>query len=148
MDRDAFTRELGLRQGRIQPAGVAPLAGSHVFCLGWDGEGHYEELAPGDFVQIEQEATFTPGTKVFRATAIVRPPSYIPPGHKWVLRLLVDDVVLVEHRLIEGGRTRQLVLSANVSKVAPGNHFVTLRLQFLTDDDVQYIVAADFECGP
>jgi hypothetical protein len=144
---DAFNRELGTRQGRIKPAGVIAPSGDWVCVLGFDGF-RTEELAPGDFVQIEQEATFTAGTKLLRVTCIVAPPATIPTGYKWILQLLVDDVVYAEHRLVAGGRTRTRSLAANVSKLAGGNHFATVRLWFVTDDTQVYSANASAECGP
>ena len=144
---DAFNRELGTRQGRIEPSGVLAPSGTWVCCLGFDGV-RTEELAPGDFMQVEQEATLTAGTKLVRATCIVKPPASIPDGYKWVIQFLVDDVVLVEQRLRAGGLTRTRSFAANVSKLAGGNHIFTFRLRFLTDDDQQYIALASFECGP
>lgn len=145
---NAFTREVGTRQGRIAPTGVTPVQSTHVFCLGIDGTDAYDVMTPGDFVQVEQEATFTPGTKLFRVTAQVRPPAVIPNGYKWVFQILVDDVVLVEHRLVAGDVTRTRAFALNVSKLAAGDHIVTMRLRFLTDDNTSYIVMASSECGP
>lgn len=144
---DAWTRELATKQGRITPA-LGAVAGTKAFCLGFDTPGHAAVLAPGDFAQIEQEATFTPGTRIFRMSARVRPPTLIPTGYKWVLSLLVDDVEMTSIRLDAGGPTRTRTLDANVSKLAAGNHFVTIRLRLLTDDNTQYIVLASIECGP
>lgn len=145
---DAFSRQLGTAQGRIAPAGTSPLAGSAVMCLGFDGASRFEMLAPGDFVQVEQQATFTAGTKLFRIPVIVRAPASIPAGYKWCVRILLDDTLVVEHRIVAGDTTRRRDFAINVSKVAAGNHIITVRLVFLTDDDQQYVVASSFECGP
>src|SRR5690242_11776212 len=97
---NAFTRGLAKSQGRIAPVDVEPSQGSYVFCLGVDGADRYDSFTPGDFAQVEQQAEFTAGTKLFRVTAKIRPPKVIPAGFKWVFQVLVDDVVLAEHRLV------------------------------------------------
>ncbi len=145
---NAFTRELGTRQGRIAPVDASPTAGLFVFCLGVDRVGLAQDLLPGDFTQIEQEATFASGARLFRVRANLRHPASIVSGYKWVFQVLLDDVVMNEYRLPADGRTRRRDFAINVSKVAPGLHVVTLRLRFTTDDNVQYIGFASTECGP
>ncbi len=128
MSLNAWTRELGTRQGRIAPLGVTPPAGAEAFCLGFDLPNHFDQLVDGDYAQVEQVATFTPGTKIFRARAIMRPPRVVPDGVRWVLSMLVDGVELTAIELRPGGPTRARLLSANVSKLSGGAHTVTLRL--------------------
>lgn len=145
---DAWSRDLGTNQGRIEPVGAVAPAGAMVLCLGFDTPLRFEELAPGDFVQVAQEAGFAAGARVLRITAIVRPPAVIPAGYKWVLSLRIDDDEHASYRLVAGGPTRQKNFAANISKLASGSHVVTLRLQFLTDDAALYVALADFELGP
>lgn len=140
---DVWTREFGSKQGRIAPSGASPLAGTQVFCLGFDRSKRFDEIQPGDFAEVSQENTFTAGTKIFRAPVEVRPPAATPTGTKWVVQLLIDEKVYAEHVLVAGGVTRKRVLSANVSKLAGGNHVVTLRLQFLNTNTDQFIVMAN-----
>lgn len=132
MSLDAFNREAGVRQGRIVPAGASPLAGSDVFCLGYDGVLHAEELVAGDFTEIAQTASFTAGTKLFRVNVIVRPPTEVPAGLAWVLALTIDSTVVASLTLEPGGKTRTRTLTANVSKVAAGTHTVTISLQLVS----------------
>ncbi len=129
MSLDAWTRELGTQQGRITPLGAAASSGEKVFCLGWDVAGHFDEFAHGDFAQIEQTATFTADTKLFRVRASVRPPLVIPDDFEWTLSLLVDGVEAVTVTLVAGANTRIYDLAANVSKLA-GPHTIAVRLLF------------------
>lgn len=124
MTLNAFTRELGTRQGRIAPVGASPVAGNYVFCLGLDGK-RTEILQPGDFVQVAQQSTFEPGTKVIHIHATIVPPHAMPSGYRWRVSLLVDDVVIAG-QIIDRPRTRRF--SANVSKMSSGEHVVAVRL--------------------
>lgn len=146
--RTAWNRELGTKQGRIRPASVPSISGDYAFCLGFDDPGHFDLVTPGDFVLIEQRAVFTPGTKLLRIRANVRPPKAVPIGHKWVLEVMLDDVVKSIHTLAPGGPTRARLFSVNVSKVAAGSHTVTVRLRLLRTDSHQYISQASFEVLP
>lgn len=128
-DLTPWNRELGTKQGRITPAAVAPQEGTKVFCLGWDLPGHNDELVFDDFAAIEQTATFDVSTRLLRITAIIRPPTVIPAGTKWVVDVLIDSVVVVSH-LLAVGPTRRRNFSVNVSKFAAGDHAVMLRLRF------------------
>lgn len=129
MSLDAFNREAGTRQGRIAPVGAAPLDGVEVFCLGFDGAQHTEQLNVGDYTSVSQTSLFDAGTKLFRISAVVRPPASVPTGLKWVLSLQVDAVVVSSITLVPGTRTRTRTMTANVSKVSHGTHTVSLTLQ-------------------
>lgn len=126
---NAWTRELGTKQGRIAPAGVAPLQGISVFCIGFDGAGHTDHLNLGDFADVSQTATFQTSTRIFRMSAVVRPPRTAPTGTQWRLSLRIDDVEVVAQILKPGGKTRVRHFAANVSKINDGfDHKVALRL--------------------
>lgn len=124
----SFNRYPGTKQGRIAPKGAAPVAGDYVFCLGHDDPRHFEQLRVNDFIKVEQSNTFTPGTRVFRATVRVRPPEAVPTGLQWSLQLIIDNVIMAQHILAPGARLRTRTLSANVSKFSAGEHTVAVRL--------------------
>ena len=44
-----FQRDLGRTQGRIEPAGFAPVEGTYAFVLGSDAPGVFGRFMPGDF---------------------------------------------------------------------------------------------------
>ena len=145
----AFNRALGTKQGRIKPAHAIPFSGEYVFCLGHDDPGHTDDIAPGDFALVEQHATFEAGTKLLRLKASVRPPKEVPPGHKWVLELLVNDKLAVAADLVPGMRQRRRSFALNVSKLDHAKkHFVTARLRFVAIGQAQFISLASFEIGP
>lgn len=144
---DAWNRDLGGSQGRIVPATVDPIAGSYVFCLGFDEPLREEDLAPGDFAQLEQANDITPGAKLLRVTSIIRPPSTVPAGQFWAVQLLLNDVVKVQYELIPGGRTRTRQFAINVSKLSHIVYNLTMRLVLLTNDSTQYITSASYDMG-
>lgn len=145
----AFNRELGAKQGRIVPAAMNPITGEYVFCLGHDTPGHTETMQAGDFALVEQTNSFSVGAKVLRIKARVRPPATTPPGHVWLLDVMLDDVVKIRHRLRAGGPVRDRSFALNVSKLVPGStHILTICLRLATEDLTQYVSMASFECGP
>ncbi len=129
-DLTPWTRELGTQQGRITPAVVVPPAGTKVFCLGWDLPDHFDELVIGDYAQVSQTAAFAAGARLLRVTALVRAPRVIIAGTRWIVEVLIDNVVRVRHVLVAGAPIRRRNFSINVSKLAAGSHTVTLRLRF------------------
>ncbi len=58
MALNAWNRDFGTWQGRIQPSGFVPAEGEYVFVLGSDVEGLFQQLDIGDYVEIEQTAAF------------------------------------------------------------------------------------------
>lgn len=130
----AWSRELGTNQGRITPSEVSPPAGTFVFCLGFDEPGRFEALRPGDYAEVEQTATFAVGAKLFRVTAVVRPPTAaVPENTRWAFQLIIDEKLYAQHILASGSVLRTRQLAANISKLPAGAHTVKLRLQLLSN---------------
>jgi acyl dehydratase len=131
---DAFSRELGTKQGRIAPTAVLPPQGAYVMCLGYEGGHRPEHLAPGDFAEVTQVAAWPTGTKLIAVTAQVAPPTTPLPadaGLRWVVQLLIDNVEFARHGFTGTDlRVRVRHLSANVSKLAatPTTHELKIRL--------------------
>lgn len=131
MALNAFTRELGSKQGRIIPAGWTAPAGSYVFVLGFDGASHFEELNIGDFAEVSQTAEFGAGARVVRVRTRFRPPASMPAGAAWKFSIKVDATELYS-RVIAPGRTLDRSdIGVNVSKVGGGNHALTFRLELV-----------------
>lgn len=134
MPLNAWTREAGTQQARIEPTGWTAPEGTHVFVLGFDTPGHFELLNVGDYAEVSQTGTFTGGvgnTKLIRVKARLRPPSAMPSGLGWKFSLKLDGTERVS-RVLTPARLRDCVdLAANVSKFAGGNHTVTLRVELV-----------------
>jgi hypothetical protein len=124
---NAFTREFGVRQGRIEPVDGAT-EGDFAFVLGFDTPGRFELLDIGDNIEVRQTAEFQAGEKVVRVAVRLRGPASIPAGHKWVFELIIDGDVRAT-RDIHAGDDRELVeFMANCSKVGAGNKLLAMRL--------------------
>lgn len=100
MGLTAFTRDVAITQGRIEPANWTPQdAGAWVFGLGRDDPGIAEVLNVGDSVLVSQAFGWSGGGYVLRAPARLRPPSTIPLGVWWRASLLVDGVEVIGHTI-------------------------------------------------
>lgn len=126
---NAFTRELGLQQGRLQPVGVTPADGDWALVLGTERAGDVWALNVGDYLEWTQTAQFAASTTLFRITAArFRGPAAPTVGAAWRFLLLVDGVERARHD-IEAGRTvDKVTLAANVTALA-GTYPITLRLE-------------------
>lgn len=125
MELDAFSSQVGLTQGRLDPA----RAGEHAFVLGDELGGRVAELTPGDFAEVAQDADVT-DVDIVRVWLRLRVPDDVPPDLAWVASITVDDRV-VARGTARPGQTRDLTdLIGNVSKLA-GTHRVAVRLELV-----------------
>lgn len=123
MEFTAFTRRLGIGQGRIQTEDGA------LFVLGDNELGRFAELAPGDFVEAVQLVDLT-DVKIVRAPVRLRTPASMPANLAWEVSVVVDGV---KHGRMCGWPGRERVLSdlgANVSKLT-GVHEIGVRLELV-----------------
>lgn len=98
MGLTAWTRQLGVVQGRIEPTDWTPQdGGSWVMCLGRDLPGYVDQLNVGDSVTVSQGATWNTTGNIVRTPARMRPPSpaNLPLGAWWRCSLLIDGVEVV-----------------------------------------------------
>ncbi len=86
-----FQRDLGRTQGRIEPAGFAPVEGTYVFALGSDAPGVFGRFLPGDFAEVAQTIDLT-GMSFVRFAAALRGPSAAPARGTWRFAVLLDGV--------------------------------------------------------
>ena len=129
MELDAFTRRLGLGQGRIQPINAPVPSGDHVFVLGEDAPGRFFDLETGDHAEVTQETDLT-DVDLVRAALRLRVPRTLPAGLAWDVSILVDGAKAAT-ATCKPGCTRVLTdLAANVSKLA-GLHVVGVRLELV-----------------
>jgi hypothetical protein len=128
MALNAFTRDLGTGQGRIQPSGFTPVAGSlFAFVLGHDKPGMQADVNIGDFFEVSQIESFG-SAKFLRCVARLRAPLALPAGVAWKLSLRIDGVERAS-QIVQAGRTRdRMDLAANVSKLS-GNRTLAFRLE-------------------
>lgn len=125
MELDAFSSQVGLTQGRLDPG----LNGEHVFVLGDELGGRVAEMSPGDFAEVAQDADVT-DVDLVRVWLRLRVPDDVPPGLAWVAAITVDDRV-VARGTVRPGQTRDLTdLLGNVSKLA-GTHRIAVRLELV-----------------
>jgi len=125
VELDAFSSQVGLTQGRLDPASD----GEHVFVLGDELGGRVAELSPGDFAEVAQDADVT-DVDVVRVWLRLRVPDDLPPDLAWVASITVDDRV-VARGTARPGQTRDLTdLLGNVSKLA-GTHRIAIRLELV-----------------
>lgn len=126
-----FNAYAGTKQLRVQPQDFPAIISNHVFVLGQDQTRHRFWLNVGDSVQVYQTSDFL-GAKLLSFSCRVRDtdfPMPTSPNLKWKVSLLIDAFEAASH-IIE--RTRELFqLNANISKAAPGNHTVTLKLELV-----------------
>ncbi len=122
---DAFCRNLGVTQGRVE---VAP--GELRFVLGELEPGRLFDLATGDFAEVVQTTDLT-GITLVRVRLTLRAPAGIPAGSAWEASIVVDGAKLARIAC-ESGRTRAITdLAANVSKLT-GAHEVGVRLELVS----------------
>ncbi|RJS13761.1 hypothetical protein DRW03_35885 [Corallococcus sp. H22C18031201] len=126
----AFTRRLGLAQGRIRPQRTTPAAGEYLFVLGDEEPGHFFESAPGDCAEVTQAVDVT-GLALVRCALHFRVPPGAQTGLAWEASLVVDGVKYA--RCIgRSGRERLVTdMAANVSKLS-GVHTVGVRLELVS----------------
>lgn len=125
MELDAFRSQVGLTQGRLDPAS----RGERVFVLGDELGGRVAELSPGDFAEVAQDADVT-DVDLVRVWLRLRVPDDVPPGLAWVAAITVDDRVIARGTA-RPGETRDLTdLLGNVSKLA-GTHRIAVRLELV-----------------
>lgn len=126
----AFDRKLGLTQGRIEPSGCLPSAGSWVMCLGSDETGCFEELNVGDKVEVSQTIADTTGMCLVRLRATCRGPDAVVAGAGWKLSWFVDSV-LQSSRIVWPSRIVDLDdLVFNLYGLT-GTHILKVRLEVI-----------------
>lgn len=109
---DAFTRNLGITQGRVEDVGVV---------LGNLAQGRDANLVPGDFAEVLQQVDLT-GVSILRVRG-----RFELRGAQWELSVLVDGRKLGRLE----GRTRVVTdLGADVSTLS-GVHEIAVRLEYL-----------------
>lgn len=130
MGLNAFTRDVGSIEGRVEPENWVPQdSGSWVFCIGRDQIGFDDTINVGDAALVEQSAPFV--CNVFRVNARMRPPTTIPDGVWWRASMLVDGVEVVG-KIFPPRRVRDFHDWAwSFAHNAAGNHAVAFRLQLL-----------------
>ena len=127
---NAWTREPGITQGRIEPTGFVPPEGDFVFVLGRDVPGRLENLEVGDFVEIKQSADFGADVNFVRFRGRIRGAVTMPSGRSWKVSVLVNGVEQTA-RIIEPGRTKELIdMCVNVSKLT-GDNELKFRLELI-----------------
>ena len=129
MDLTAFESRLGLGQGRIRPAGIAPVTGEHVFVLGEDEPGRFFDLAAGDHAEVLQEVDLS-GVDLVRTHLHMRVPASLPTNLAWEASILVDGRKLASATCLPGRQRTIDDLAANVSKLS-GLHVVGVRLELV-----------------
>ena len=129
MDLTAFESRLGLGQGRIRPAEVAPVAGEHLFVLGEDQPGRFFDLAAGDHAEVLQDVDLS-GVDLVRTHLHMRVPASLPANLAWEASILVDGMKLASATCLPGRRRTISDLAANVSKIS-GLHVVGVRLELV-----------------
>ncbi len=120
----AFDARVGLDQGRLprRPAG-----GDFAFVLGSTLSERVEDLAPGDFVQVDRVADVTGATFVRFGLDLFVPRS-TPAGYEWRVGLLLDGVEVVSAAGWKGLRRAPADLAINVSKLS-GEHTIGVRVR-------------------
>ena len=86
-----FQRDLGRTQGRIEPAGFAPVEGTYAFVLGSDAPGVFGRFMPDDYAEIAQTVDLT-GMSFVRFAAALRGPNVAPAHGAWRFAVLLDGV--------------------------------------------------------
>ncbi len=125
---NAWSRGLGIRQGRLRPVGWVPSDGSYAFALGSDTAGEFADLRAGDYASVSQIADIAPGTKVLRISTRLRgPQTDLPAGLNWRFSLFVDDVEATFVELKAGKTFDKVDLAANVAKLS-GPHRIEIRV--------------------
>jgi hypothetical protein len=98
----AFSRQLGVSQGRIAPANSVVRDGSFVFCLGSDTPKQTYSFNLGDGARIEQSCDVT-GVHFVRFKVDMRGAAVVPAGMAWLVSWGVDGTVSGS-RIITAGR--------------------------------------------
>jgi len=129
MELDAFTSRLGLGQGRIRPASLAPGSARYAIVLGEDEPGRFFDLAVGDRAEVVQDTDLT-GIDLVRAHLGLRVPASVPEGFAWEASIVVDGVKQATATARPGRSRRVTDLAANVSKLS-GMHTVGVRLELV-----------------
>lgn len=138
---DAFTREFGTEQGRIQPADFTPPEGQYVFCLGADREGLLATFEPGDYVEVAQTADFGDGayrTRVVSVSALLRCPLVptLSPQPWWEFQVRVDGTARAKRKLNpRRGKTHERTLTnvaVSVADLTVGTRTLAFRLALVT----------------
>lgn len=124
-----FDTEMGVRQGRLEPAGWIPPSGEHVFVLGSDlpGDMHYIEV--GDHSEVSQDVDLA-GVNFIRAKLRLRNSSLLPSDLNWEASILVDGVKKATMTVGPGWTRDRKDMAANVSKLT-GTHQVSVRLELV-----------------
>jgi hypothetical protein len=130
---NAFNRDIGSKQGRLQPIGWLAPEGDYAFVLGYDAIGHAEQLLLGDYCEINQTADVGGDTCLMRASLRLRGPALFLAGASWRFSMRINDVE-VAFVIIPVGRTLNKVdLAANVAKLAGTTVKVGFRLELANE---------------
>ncbi len=125
MEFDAFSRHLGIGQGRIKPK----YNEDYVFVLGDEQPGRIFILEPGDRAEVVQQTDLT-NVDLLRVKLVLRVPESLPSELAWEASIVVDGEKQCRMMAMPG-RTRIMTdLAANVSKLL-GNHQVGIRLELV-----------------
>lgn len=116
MSLDAFTRNIGTTQGRIQSSGWAVPEGDYVLCLGSDVAGDVQVVGDGDYVAHAQDASLGSDATV-RFRARTRGPVEIPKVATITASAGVKDIIIdgTSHQYTAAGGDSEGTIAAELA---------------------------------
>lgn len=128
---NVFTYDLGVHQGRM-PLPNAP-DGAFVYELGHAKLADYS-VQVGDFHEVSQSFTVTPGARCAYASIVVTTPPVLPAGSAWEVSAWLNGTKMVARRLRPS--KRQIALhdwrvSLAAAAASPATNVLAFRLELV-----------------
>lgn len=125
---DAFTKQLGIHQGRIRTG-----PNTYAYELG------HAQLADvllnvGDYHEISQDITVASGTRAIRVALVVKTPEELPVGSGWEVSAWFNGSRMVHRRLRPSKREIRLDdwrISTLGAVTSPGTNVLAFRLELV-----------------